>query len=289
MDTELFFSGFETEPDTPVRSVQSGRGRTRRRQNVTLDSSEDEGPIPFVRPQRATRPARGRGHGWGGVCCIPQDDSDSEVDGSGWTQDLTPPSRHPLTTQPGLKVTMPMTLLGFHQLFFVRELLKYLQEETITYAKYVREDMQSPTAEPWNPVSLAEMTCFLGMMMVMGFFPAPDIQMYWRRDRVYSMPNLSLLMLHTRFEAIHWYLHTFNRKAIHMDNLDQLIIMRPIVTFFRECFRQVYTPTHDLSLDEGMMAYKGRLSIKVYNPKKPSKYGIKLHMLYESKTWYVLD
>ena len=147
------------------------------------------------------------------------------------------------------------------------------------YAKYMREDMRSPTAEPWTPVSLAEMMHFLGMMIVMRFFPLPDMRRYWCRDKVHSMLNLSLLMLSTRFEAIHQYFHTSNRKAIHMDNLDQLIIVKPIVTFFRERFWQVDTPTRDLSLDKGMMAHKGRLSIKVYNPKKPSEYGIKLYIL----------
>ena len=36
------------------------------------------------------------------------------------------------------------------------------------------------------------------------------------------------------------------------------------------------------------MAYKGRLSIKVYNPKKPKKYGVKFFVT-ESSTSYVLD
>ena len=161
---------------------------------MTSDSGDDEGEIPFVTPQRATRPARGRGRRQGGVRRTPQGDSDSDVDESGWTQDPTPPGLHPFTAQPGLKVTMLTTLLGFLQLFITRELLEYLQEETNAYAKYMREDMQSPTAQPWTPVSLAEMARFLGKMTVMGFFHPPDVWMYWHQDRVYSMPNLALLM-----------------------------------------------------------------------------------------------
>ncbi|XP_066990454.1 piggyBac transposable element-derived protein 4-like [Macrobrachium rosenbergii] len=37
------------------------------------------------------------------------------------------------------------------------------------------------------------------------------------------------------------------------------------------------------------MPYKGRLSIKTYNPQKPSKYGIKLYMLCEAKSGDVID
>ena len=48
-------------------------------------------------------------------------------------------------------------------------------------------------------------------------------------------------------------------------------------------------PSKNLSLDEGLLAYKGRLSIKVYNPKKPKKYGVKFFFVTESNTGYVLD
>ena len=256
---------------------------------MILDSSKDEGATLDVRPQKDKRPGKGRGNGRGGVCRTPQDDSESDIDERGWSQDPTPPVLPEFTVQPGLQIKMLTTLLGFLHLFITRELPEYLMEETNAYAKYMCDDMQLPTAEPWTPVSLSDMVRFLSVMMVMGFFPAPDMRMYWRHDKVYSVLNLSLLMSHTRFEAILQYFHTFNRKAIPTDNLDWLIIVRPIVAFFRERFPQVYTSECDLSLDEGMMAYKGHFSIKVYNPKKPSKYGIKLYMLCESKTGYVLD
>ena len=89
------------------------------------------------------------------------------------------------------------------------------------------------------------MAHFLGMMLVMGFFTAPDMRIYWCRDKVYSMPCLALLMLSCCFEAIHRYFHTFNRKAFPADNVDRLIIVRPIMAFFRERFGQVYTPERD--------------------------------------------
>nr|XP_045600572.1 uncharacterized protein LOC123759506 [Procambarus clarkii] len=45
----------------------------------------------------------------------------------------------------------------------------------------------------------------------------------------------------------------------------------------------------NLSLDEGTMAWRGRLSFKTYNSNKPDKYGMKLYMLAESKTGYIFD
>ena len=43
----------------------------------------------------------------------------------------------------------------------------------------------------------------------------------------------------------------------------------------------------NLSLDEGIMPYKGRLAIKTYNPMKPDKYGVKFYYLCEAVSGYV--
>ncbi|XP_068237096.1 piggyBac transposable element-derived protein 4-like [Palaemon carinicauda] len=53
--------------------------------------------------------------------------------------------------------------------------------------------------------------------------------------------------------------------------------------------KAIYTPEKHLSLDEGMLKWKGRLNIRKYNPKKPTKYGIKFYFLCESKSGYVLS
>ena len=42
-----------------------------------------------------------------------------------------------------------------------------------------------------------------------------------------------------------------------------------------------------MSVDEGMVKFKGRLFFKQYMPKKPVKYGIKVWMAADSKTGYV--
>ncbi|MDG8288249.1 transposase, partial [Streptococcus pneumoniae] len=70
---------------------------------------------------------------------------------------------------------------------------------------------------------------------------------------------------------------------------DCLILVLPVLEYIREWCQFLVVPSKNLSLDEGMMPYKGRLSIKVYNPKKPKKYGVKLFFIMESNTGYVVD
>ena len=54
-------------------------------------------------------------------------------------------------------------------------------------------------------------------------------------------------------------------------------------------FRQRYVPGRCLSVDEGMIKYKGRLFFRQYMPKKPVKWGIKVWMAAEAGTGYVAN
>ena len=42
-----------------------------------------------------------------------------------------------------------------------------------------------------------------------------------------------------------------------------------------------------MSIDEGMIAYKGRLSFRQFMPAKPTKYGINVWMAADAKNGYV--
>ena len=48
----------------------------------------------------------------------------------------------------------------------------------------------------------------------------------------------------------------------------------------------MYQPAENISIDEGMLLWRGRLRFRVYCPLKPTKYGIKSYILSESTTGY---
>ncbi|XP_066964190.1 piggyBac transposable element-derived protein 4-like [Macrobrachium rosenbergii] len=133
------------------------------------------------------------------------------------------------------------------------------------------------------------MSMFLGLIIIIGIFPAPEKGMYWQTGKIFSMPGFARIMSRNRFDTIYRYFHTANRKAIPRGNNDRLFLVRPVINYLKARFRATYTPESNVTLDEGLMPYKGRLSIKTYNPKKPGKYGIKFYMLCEAKSRYVID
>ena len=50
-----------------------------------------------------------------------------------------------------------------------------------------------------------------------------------------------------------------------------------------------YTPGTGCTVDESLHGFRGRCSFKQYIPNKPSKYGIKVYVLADSKTFYLVS
>ena len=54
-------------------------------------------------------------------------------------------------------------------------------------------------------------------------------------------------------------------------------------------FSAVFDPRIGLSLDEMTIAFKGKSTLKMYNPNKRDKYGYKAFVLSQAKSGYVLQ
>ena len=69
-------------------------------------------------------------------------------------------------------------------------------------------------------------------------------------------------------------------------NYDPLYKVRPALRMCQCTFLEQYIPGREMSIDEAMVKYKGRV-FRQYMPKKPVKWGIKVWMIAEPKTGYV--
>ena len=155
----------------------------------------------------------------------------------------------------------------------------YVVEETNTYAKYCREVLKRPFAKMWKGCNMEDLAHYIGLSMLMGVHRFPSIRMYWSSSPVFGHKLFPQIMTSKKFIQIGKYLHTFNKLAVPQNNDDKLILVRPIMEYLQEKCKHWYTPEQNLSLDEGIMPYKGRLIIKTYNPMKPNKYGVKIYFL----------
>nr|XP_045586722.1 piggyBac transposable element-derived protein 4-like [Procambarus clarkii] len=128
----------------------------------------------------------------------------------------------------------------------------------------------------WKPVRVKEIARYLGLCILMGINRLPTMRMYWQTSKPWHARFFNMFMTTKRFQRIAQFFHTFNNNAVPLNNTDKLIKMRPVMDYLKQRFAEVYWPMKELCLDKGTMAWRGRLSFKVYNPNKPDKYGVKL-------------
>ena len=90
-------------------------------------------------------------------------------------------------------------------------------------------------------------------------------------------------MPRNRFQSITEFLH-FNDNSkydIHDTTRDRLYKVRPLVEYLVEKFKAAYTTDKNLSIDEELLLWKGRLGFKQYISNKRSRFGIKFFSLSE--------
>jgi hypothetical protein len=104
---------------------------------------------------------------------------------------------------------------------------------------------------------------------------------------VTRIPFFSDVFTRYEFLLLFWNLH-FTHVHIQDDpSRDRLI--KPTVNAIREKCKLHYTPQATVSVDESTISFKGRISFKIYNPQKPTKFGMKIFVLSDSTNGYIYN
>ena len=91
-------------------------------------------------------------------------------------------------------------------------------------------------------------------------------------------------MSRNRFQLLLKFLH-FNDNSDKPEpndpSADKLFKLRPLLDHLFEKFQEVYVPASNISIDESLLLWKGRLSFKQYTPLKRARFGVKSFILCE--------
>ncbi|XP_064644697.1 piggyBac transposable element-derived protein 4-like [Lineus longissimus] len=138
-------------------------------------------------------------------------------------------------------------------------------------------------AKAWKPTTPEEMNTFLGLILLMGVVLKPRIHMYWATDELVSTPIFSQAMTRDRFQLILKFFHFANNEDRDFDaedpERDRLHKVGPVIEMIRTRMAQVYSPGKNLSIDESLVLYKGRLAFRQFIRTKRARFGIKLYEL----------
>jgi len=147
----------------------------------------------------------------------------------------------------------------------VRETNRYTQQKLAT---------NNARLEKWQDTTSQEVKAYLGICLIMGINNLPRLAMYWFSDPFIGNTGIQNVMTKNRFEELSQYLQ-FSNSATELqrgeENYDCLCKVCLFLSGLLENIQKAYEPSKNLSIDEGMIAFKGRLSFLQYMPAKPTK------------------
>ena len=124
------------------------------------------------------------------------------------------------------------------------------------------------------------------LQKLMGLNQKNRVKDYWSTDKLIATPIFGELFARDRYLSILRYLHFADNDTEEESKLRKI---QPIVNHLRKKFQAAMIPWETLCVDESLMLWKGRLSFKQYIPTKRRRFGMKLFMLRDCNTKFVLN
>ena len=186
------------------------------------------------------------------------------------------------------------TPLEFFELLVTDDIVDLIVDQTNLYATQFFEKESPPPRSRVNewkkkPFTSIELMKFFAMVIVMGVIHYPRLDDYWVTSWPFSSNTFSQIMSRDWFSCILKFLHLNNSEMMPKKGetgYDALYKVRPMLEKLLQNFKCNYNLGRELSIDERMIGFKGRISFIQYMPKKPTKWGLKAYVLADSTTGY---
>ncbi|XP_052010817.1 piggyBac transposable element-derived protein 4-like isoform X1 [Xyrauchen texanus] len=176
------------------------------------------------------------------------------------------------------------------KMFITEALVEVLVQETNRHALQLLKEASTASKgklAKWVPTDIKEMYTFLVTVLLMGMVKKSSLRDYWSTEPMLQTPFFGTLFSQDRFLLLLRCLNFANSTKADVD--DPLFVIRRIFTEITSSFRSVFVPYRDLSVDQSMMNWKGRLALRQPIPAKRNRFGVKFFAVRDVLTGYVLD
>lgn len=185
-------------------------------------------------------------------------------------------------------------------LFFNDDVLEQIVIHTNSEIEFQRQfykndrldhDDESSSYRPsyTKPVDLIEMKALIGLYYLCGVLNMNHVTTKELFDKKSGVGYFRATMSLARFEYLTNCLR-FDDKLSREERRtsDKLAPIREVFDHIVKVAARYYSPSDCCTLDEQLLPFRGRCPFKMYIPNKPDKYGIKILMLCDSKTGYMI-
>ncbi|KAF4530424.1 hypothetical protein B566_EDAN018556 [Ephemera danica] len=169
-------------------------------------------------------------------------------------------------------------------MLFLQPILGLIVQYTNLKAQRVYEE--KGYSDAWNNVDEIEICAFIGLVMIAGALRQPKhtYTMLWnaRYGPLIFRATLSL----RRFKQILRFMRFDDTETRDKD--DKLSPIREVWEIVNNLLGQYYIPSENLTVDEQLVAFRGRVGFRQYMRSKPAKYGMKIWHVCDAKNSYPL-
>ena len=176
------------------------------------------------------------------------------------------------------------------ELLFSKNLLNIILKHTNDRTKLVRDTLTDSNSPTYKELTLIEFKAVLGSLYLMGVQKQSHVYIEELWSPQFGSNLYRAVMSRKRFSFILSCLRLDDKQArSERTKVHGLAPIKETSDIFIENCKNYYKPSHNLTVDEQLLAFRGRFKGKVYIPKKPDKYGIKIISANDVQTSYMIN
>ncbi|VEN40135.1 unnamed protein product [Callosobruchus maculatus] len=176
------------------------------------------------------------------------------------------------------------------KLFLTENIIQMITASTNIYIEKIKNKFQRDRDA--RLTDEREISAFIGILFLIGTLRSSrkNAHKIWDNSKGSGVELCYLAMSEKRFRFL---LRTLRfddiRTRSDRREVDKFAPIREIFEIFLANFQNNFIPSEFLTVDEQLLAFRGRCSFKQYIPSKPARYGIKVFALVDAKTAYTFN
>lgn len=179
--------------------------------------------------------------------------------------------------------------LDLWRLFFTENMLEEIVKHTNAKIRKVRPNYQRETAV--HDLDILELKAFIGMLYYTAIFKENHTHYTsWYSQDGTGREIYRCIMSKNRFEVLLNCLRFDDANTrTERRNIDLAAPISQLFEMFIQNCKKVCSIGSYACIDEMLVAFRGKCKFKMYIPKKPHKYGLKIMCITDAQTGYLLD
>ena len=181
--------------------------------------------------------------------------------------------------------------LEYFELYFDAEIIDLIVVETNRYAENFftskPEKRQQEFYKYWKDCSALQIKAYLGILIHMGIQKLPRLAYHRKTQGIHTCSFCPNIMSKAEFNRIHTFLHLVDNDSAN--KADKLYKVRPLLHLLIRRYQRFYKLNREITIDEKMIKYTGRVSILQYMHNKPTRFGFKVFLLCDAHNGYIYN